>query len=437
MGNTLYRRNLHHRRQTMTTTIISLIAVILLSAFFSGMEMAFVASNKFFMEIDINNNTVTSRILDKFYKNSNNFVSSLLVGNNIVLVIYGILMANLLNETLLAALSSAPSLQLLLQTIISTVIIIITGEFVPKTLFRINPNTTMKRFAMPTFVLYALLYPLARFMTWVSYKTLRLFNIHINKETRDTTFSKTELTHLIQNSIENDKNEEETIDNDVKIFQNALDFSDIQVRDCFVPRTEIWAVDLNTSLEKLKMQFIESGHSKIIIYKGNIDNIIGYIHSSELFRNAEEWQKQIRRMPIVPETLQAHKLMRTLMQQKKSLAVVVDEFGGTSGIISLEDLLEEIIGEIEDEHDSTNLVAKDLGNNEYLLSGRLEIEKINEQFELKLPESDEYQTLSGMILSHYQSFPQLNETITIDNYQFKILKQRSTRIELIKLSVLK
>ena len=387
------------------------------------------------MEIDMSNKTVTSRILDKFYRNSNNFVSSLLVGNNIVLVIYGILMANLLNETILSALNGTPSAQLLLQTIISTIIIIITGEFLPKALFRINPNSTMKRFALPTFLLYVLLYPTARFTTWVSCQLLRLFNVSINKEMRDNTFSKMELTHLIQSSIENAKEEEEAIDNDVKIFQNALDFSDIRVRDCFVPRTEIWAVELNTSLEELKTQFIESGHSKIVVYKENINNIVGYIHSSELFRTADEWQKKICRMPIVPETLSAQKLMRTLMQQKKSLAAVVDEFGGTSGIISLEDLLEEIIGEIEDEHDNPNHTAKKINDNEYLLSCRLEVERINELFDLELPESDEYQTLGGMILSYHQSFPQLNETITIEKYQFKILKQRSTRIELVRLTI--
>ena len=419
----------------MTTTIISLILVIIFSALFSGLEIAFIASNKFLMEIDMSNKTVTSRILDKFYRNSNNFVSSLLVGNNIVLVIYGILMANLLNETILSALNGTPSAQLLLQTIISTIIIIITGEFLPKALFRINPNSTMKRFALPTFLLYVLLYPTARFTTWVSCQLLRLFNVSINKEMRDNTFSKMELTHLIQSSIENAKEEEEAIDNDVKIFQNALDFSDIRVRDCFVPRTEIWAVELNTSLEELKTQFIESGHSKIVVYKENINNIVGYIHSSELFRTADEWQKKICRMPIVPETLSAQKLMRTLMQQKKSLAAVVDEFGGTSGIISLEDLLEEIIGEIEDEHDNPNHTAKKINDNEYLLSCRLEVERINELFDLELPESDEYQTLGGMILSYHQSFPQLNETITIEKYQFKILKQRSTRIELVRLTI--
>ena len=246
-----------------------------------------------------------------------------------------------------------------------------------------------------------------------------------------------ELNHLIQTSIENAEEDEETIDNDVLIFQNALDFSNIKVRDCLVPRTEIEAVEVNTPLSELKSVFIESGHSKIVVYKENIDNIIGYIHSSELFRMGKKWQQKICKMPFVPETLSAQKLMRTLMQQKKSLAVVIDEFGGTSGIVSLEDLVEEIIGEIEDEHDNPNLIAKSLGNKEYLLSGRLEIERINEMFDLGLPESDNYQTLGGFILAHHQRFPQLNEAITIGDYRIQTIKQHSTKIELVKLTLLK
>ena len=420
----------------MITDIILLIVVILFSALFSGLEIAFVASNKLLMGIDMNNRTITSFAIDKFYSNSNNFVSSLLVGNNIVLVIYGILMAKLLNATILSGITDSTGVRLFLETLISTIIIILTGEFVPKAIFRINPNGALKRFALIMYPIYILLYPLARFTTWVSCLILRLFNIRINKETRDNTFSKTELNNLIQSSIDNAKKEEEKIDNDVRIFQNVLDFSDIKVRDCFVPRTEIYALEVTATLEELKSMFIESGHSKIIVYKDNIDNIIGYIHSSELFRSSEHWQQRICKMPIVPETLSAQKLLRTLMQQKKSLAVVVDEFGGTSGIISLEDLLEEIIGEIEDEHDNTNLTAKALDENEYLLSGRLEVERINEMFELEIPESDEYQTLGGFILSHHQRFPKLNETITIENFSIQIIKQRSMKIELVKLKVL-
>jgi CBS domain containing-hemolysin-like protein len=415
-------------------TILALIVVIIFSALFSGMEIAFVSSNKLLIGIDSNDRSMTSYVIDKFYASSNNFISSLLVGNNIVLVLYGMLMAKLLNATILSGFNSANAL--LLETLISTIVIIFTGEFIPKALFRMNPNRSLKRFALITYPIYILLYPLARFTTVCSTFILRLLNIRIENETRDNTFSKRELNYLIQTSIEN-ADEENEINNDVLIFQNALDFSNIKVRDCYVPRTEIEAVEINTPLEELKSIFIESGHSKIVVFKDNIDNIIGYIHSSELFRIGKKWQQKICKMPFVPETLSAQKLMKTLMQQKKSLAVVSDEFGGTSGIISLEDLEEEIIGEIEDEHDNQNLVAKSLGNKEFLLSGRLEIERINEMFDLDIPESDDYQTLGGFILSHHQRFPQLNEAITIGNFRIQTIKQRSTKIELVKLTALK
>ena len=418
----------------MITTILLLIVVILFSALFSGMEIAFVSSNKLLHGIDRNEDSLTSGIVNKFYDNSNNFISSLLVGNNIVLVIYGILMARLLNATVLAGLADNEGVRLLLETIISTIVIIFTGEFIPKALFRIDPNSALKRFAPITYPIYIILYPFSRFTTICSCLILRLFNVRIKDEARDTTFSKTELNNLIQSSLDN-ADEEQDIDNDVRIFQNALDFSSIKVRDCFVPRTEIEAVEINTPLEELKSVFIESGHSKIVVFQDNIDNIIGYIHSSELFRLGKKWQQKICKMPYVPETLSAQKLMRTLMQQKKSLAVVVDEFGGTSGIISLEDLVEEIIGEIEDEHDNQNLVAKSIGNNEYILSGRLEIERINEMFDLDIPESDDYQTLGGFILVHHQRFPQLNETISIGKFRIRAIKLRSTKIELVKLSI--
>ncbi len=418
----------------MTTTILLLVIVIMLSALFSGMEIAFVSSNRLLLGIDSQERSVRSYVIDKFYSNSNNFISSILVGNNIVLVIYGMLMARLLNSTILSGFHDSPSASLLLETIISTIVIIFTGEFIPKALFRINPNRSLKQFALPMYVIYILLYPMARFTTICSIMVLKVLGIKIKNEARDNTFSITELNNLIQTSIEN-ADEEQEINNDVLIFQNALDFSSIKVRDCFVPRTEIEAVEVNTPLEELKSVFIESGHSKIVVYKDNIDNIIGYIHSSELFRLGKKWQQKICKMPYVPETLSAQKLMRTLMQQKKSLAVVIDEFGGTSGIISLEDLVEEIIGEIEDEHDNQNLVAKSLGNNEYILSGRLEIERINEMFNLDIPESDEYQTLGGFILAHHQRFPQLNEVISIGRFKVRTVKQRSTKIELVRLTV--
>ena len=228
---------------------------------------------------------------------------------------------------------------------------------------------------------------------------------------------------------------EEELDTEVKIFQNALDFSNIKIRDCIVPRTEVVAVDVTASLEDLKNVFVESGISKIIVYDGNIDNVIGYIHSSEMFRNPADWRNNVKEVPIVPETMAAHKLMKLFMQQKKTIAVVVDEFGGTSGIVSLEDLVEEIFGDIEDEHDNTSYICKQIGEHEYVLSARLEIEKVNETFNLELPESDEYLTIGGLILNRYQSFPKLHEVIAVDKYQFKIIKVTATKIELVRLKV--
>ena len=258
--------------------------------------------------------------------------------------------------------------------------------------------------------------------------------MRINKEASDKAFGKVDLDYFVQSGIENAANEEE-LDAEVKIFQNALDFSNIKIRDCIVPRTEVVAVDVTASLEDLKNVFVESGISKIIVYDGNIDNVIGYIHSSEMFRNPADWRNNVKEVPIVPETMAAHKLMKLFMQQKKTIAVVVDEFGGTSGIVSLEDLVEEIFGDIEDEHDNTSYICKQIGEHEYVLSARLEIEKVNETFNLELPESDEYLTIGGLILNRYQSFPKLHEVIAVDEYQFKIIKVTATKIELVRLKV--
>ena len=414
--------------------IIQILITMAFSAYFSGMEIAFVSSNKLRFEMDRNEQSITSRILSIFYHNPNNFISTMLVGNNIALVIYGILMAELIEQNLLVGYITNEFLLVLTQTIISTLIILVTGEFLPKTLFKINPNFTLSLFAIPTFICYIVLYPISKFASGISGVLLLLTGTKINKEASEKAFTKVDLDHFIQSSIENSANEEE-INTEVKIFQNALDFSSIKIRDCMVPRTEIIAIEDDASMEELMELFVEKGISKIIVYQDNIDNITGYIHSSELFREPANWQQCIRQLPIVPETMNANKLMKIFMQQKKSLAVVVDEFGGTSGIVALEDLVEQIFGEIEDEHDTTSYVAKEVGNNEYVLSGRLDIEKANEMFSLELPESDEYQTIGGLILHEYQSFPKAHEIITLGNFQFRILKVTATKIELVKLKV--
>lgn len=405
------------------------------SAFFSGMEIAFVSSNKLRFEME-KTNTLSTRILSKFYQHPNNFISTMLVGNNIALVIYGILMAELIEKRVLANIISNEAVIVAIQTIISTAIILLSGEFMPKTLFKINPNFTLKIFAVPTYILYIVLYPISRFSSILSTGILRLTGKRVNKEDTEKAFSKIDLDYLIESSID-ESDTEKDIEPEIEIFRNVLDFSNIKTKDCMIPRTEIIAVDIETSKEELRNTFVENGISKIIVYKEDIDNIIGYIHSSEMFKAPENWQKNIRTIPIVPETMSAQKLMKQFMQQKRSLAVVVDEFGGTSGIIALEDLVEELLGDIEDEHDNKNIVAKETGDNEYILSGRMEIEEINEKFGLDLPESDDYQTLGGLILNEFQRIPKAKEIINLDKFQFKIIKVTSTKIELVKLKVLK
>lgn len=412
----------------------SLLIAMVFSAFFSGMEIAFVSVDKLRFEME-RKGGITSRILSIFFKNPNDFISTMLVGNNVALVIYGILMAQIIGDNLLVGFIDNHFLMLLVQTIISTLIILVTGEFLPKTLFKINPNLVLNVFVLPLFICYVILYPVSKLASGLSYLFLRIFGLKINKNASDIAFGKIDLDYFVQSSIDNAANEEE-LDAEVKIFQNALDFSSIKIRDCIVPRTEIVAVDRITSLDELKNRFIESGISKVIVYDGNIDNIIGYIHSSEMFRSPKNWLDNVKEVPIVPETMSANRLMKLFMQQKKTIAVVVDEFGGTSGIVSLEDLVEEIFGDIEDEHDNTSYICKELGEGEYILSARLEIEKVNETFGLDLPESDDYLTVGGLILNQYQSFPKLHELIRVGRYQFKIIKATVTKIELVRLKIM-
>jgi CBS domain containing-hemolysin-like protein len=414
--------------------LISLLVVMALSAFFSGMEIAFVSVDKMRFELD-RDGSLSSKILSYFFKNPNEFISAMLVGNNIALVVYGILMAKIIGDAWLSVYVDNQFLMMLIQTIISTLIILVTGEFLPKTLFKINPNAILRVCAVPLFLFYIVLYPISKLASSLSYIFLRLFGQKISPDASARVFSKVDLDYFVQSSIDNAESSDE-LDAEVKIFQNALDFSTIKIRDCIVPRTEIVSVDITASLDELKTKFIESGISKVIVYKGNVDNIVGYIHSSEMFRNPADWTENIKELPIVPETMAANKLMKLFMQQKKSIAVVVDEFGGTAGIVALEDLVEEIFGDIEDEHDNTSYICKQVSDHEYVMSARLEIEKVNETFSLELPESDEYMTVGGLILNHYQSFPKLHEVIAIGQYEFKILKTSATKIELVRLRVL-
>lgn len=419
--------------ETDIPLLISIAVTIALSAFFSGMEIAFVSSNRMLAEMDREGNGIAKKIISKFYNHPNGFVSTMLVGNNIVLVVYGILVARLFDSTIFSSLDDG--MKVTADTLLSTLVILFTGEFLPKILFKNNANRLLSVFSVPAYLFYILLWPISRFSTLLSKCLLRIVGIRMEAEADDEGFSKVDLDYLVQSSIENAHSDEE-INEEVKIFQNALDFSDCKVRDCMVPRTEVNAVDVNDcTVDELMQKFVESGNSKIIVYEGDIDHIIGYIHSSEMFRNRDNWRQCVCKMPFVPETMAAQKLMHIFLQQKKSLGVVIDEFGGTSGIVSLEDIVEEIFGDIEDEHDSTKYIATQVGDNEYMLSARLEIDKVNELFDLGLPESDDYMTVGGYILHEYQSFPKLNEVITIGRYEFRIIKSTMTKIELVKLKV--
>lgn len=418
----------------MTQQIIGLIITMIFSAFFSGMEIAFVSSNRMLAEMERGKNGLSQRAISLFFRNPNNFVSTMLVGNNIALVVYGILFAQIFDSTIFSNLGDGE--RVTADTILSTIVVLFTGEFLPKTIFKSNPNRFLTIFAIPALICYVVLFPVSRFATSISRGILRVFGVRMPKENKDKEFTKIDLDYLVQSSIDNAKDENE-IEDEVKIFHNVLDFSDTKVRDCMVPRTEIEGVDMNTcTLEDLKNRFIESGFSKIIVYDGDIDHIVGYIHSSEMFRNPSEWKDHIRTLPYVPEIMAAKKLMHIFLQQKKSLGVVVDEFGGTCGLVSLEDIVEDIFGEIEDEHDNTNYIATQTDANEYMLSARLEIDKVNEMFGLDLPENnDEYMTISGLILNEYQSFPKLNEVVKIGKFEFKIVKNTMTKIEIVKLKV--
>lgn len=399
------------------TLAAGIIAALFFSAFFSGLEIAFVSSNKMLFEIEREERGFTSRIIDIFYRHQSNFLSTLLVGNNIALVVYGIIMAHIVHG-------------LILQTLIGTAIVLFVGEFLPKTLFRINPNGMLRVCAVPALLFYIILWPISRLTSGLSSAILYMMGTRVQSDVRPANFGKADLDHLIQSNIDNIQDEDD-IEEEVKMFQNALAFRDIKVRECIVPRTEIVAVGLDAQLPEIRSLFTDNGISKLIIYREDIDDIVGFLHSSEMFRlkPGDDWTQCIRPVPIVPETMTAQKLLTTFMSEKKSLAVVVDEFGGTSGIVTLEDLVEEIFGDIQDEHDTTNYIARRLPTGECHLSGRMEIEKANELLDLDLPESDEYLTVSGFILHEYQSFPKLNEVIDLGKWTVKVTKMTATKIE--------
>ncbi len=418
----------------ITTWIIIGIISMLLSGLFSGCEMAYVTSDRVRVEIDVKRGGMIGRIINRFYANSEFFISSILVGNNIVLVIYGMAAAALL-EPVLKQWTSNEAVVLIEQTLISTAVILLVGEFIPKTIFGINPNSSLKLFALPIYIFYILLYPLSVFSTWLSRSLMKLLGVK-NSSGRLREISIGDLNDYLEETIDTMEEKKTRVENEVKIFHNALDFSSTHLRDCMIPRNEIVAVDVeNATRESLCNLFITTGRSKIIVYSDDIDTILGYIHVRELFDPQTNWRDHIMPVLYAPENLMANKMMRRMLQQKRSVAIVIDEFGGTAGLVTLEDLVEEIFGEIQDEHDKNKLIAREVDNGVYEFSGRCEISRLNEQFDLDLPESDDYQTIAGYILNTTGTIPSAGETVTIGRLKFEIVKKSANRIELLRLVV--
>ncbi len=417
-----------------TPLIIALIA-LLCSAFFSGIEIAFVSSNKVRAEIEMARGGFINRILNIFYRNREMLISTLLIGNNIANIVYSMAMANLLTKPLEQWVHNEAAL-LLVQTLIATVIILIFGEFVPKSIFRIDPNRSLRTASVPLYMVYLVLYPISRFTEWMSAMLMKLFGIKIDTS-RVRLLTVDELDAYLQENIDKHEDENKTVEREVKIFENALDFSDTRLRDCMVPRNEIVAVDVkDTTRDDLVKLFTQSGLSKIVVYKENIDDVIGFIQVSELFVTDIDWKTRIKPVLFAPESLLARKMMQQLMDEKRSMAIVIDEFGGTSGMVTLEDLVEEIFGEIEDEHDRNHLIARQLNDTSYEFSGRMEIEEINERFHLDIPESDDYQTLAGYLLNENEAIPNVGEVFDLPPYRFTVERKTAARIELIRIDIL-
>ena len=416
--------------------IAIIVLCLLLSAFFSGMEIAYVSSNKVYLSIEKKQNNFNSKILAKLVDKPSQFITSMLVGNNVVLVIYGIFSGDLIMnwiESFHYSFSSSASV--LLQTLISTLIILLTAEFLPKVFFQIYANSFVKIFAIPAYLFYQLFFWVSKFTIWISDFILMKFFKTEGDQVQDY-FSKVELGNYISEQM-NGISEDEEIDSEIQIFQNALEFSDLKARDIMTPRTEIAGVDILDSVQELKELFINTGYSKIVIYQNSVDDVLGYVHSFELFKKPKTIKSVMIPIEYVPETIYIKDLLDILTKKRKSMAVILDEYGGTSGIITVEDIIEELFGEIEDEHDlDEELIDEILDENSYLFSARLDVEFINEKYNLNIPESDSYSTLGGFIVHNTKEIPQNEEKIRIENYEITIHSASNKKIELVKLSIL-
>lgn len=409
----------------MVNWIIIVLALVL-SAFFSGMEIAFVTSNKLKLEIATKKEGFNSKVLALITKNSSQYISTMLVGNNLVNVIYSIFLAKVLAAPL-APLENE-MLILLLQTVIATVIVLFVAEFLPKTLFRILSDSALKTFAVPVAFFYFLFYPVVVVSVWIARLITRIFGVSIDENQKETMFSRVDIEDIIGNGAESSAKSAQ----ELKIFHNAMDFSSIKLRECIVPRNKILAVPLSESVENVRKMFVDTGHSNLLVYKENVDDIIGYVNIKDIFKNPQKLRNIMRQILVVPETMSAKKLFGRLIKNNRSIAVVVDEFGSTCGIVTVEDILEEIFGEFEDEHDSPELSVVVNKDGNYIMSGLLDVETFNEEYGYSLTESDEYETIAGYIMYFSGNFPKMGEIVTINDndftYRFRILEIKGTKI---------
>jgi CBS domain containing-hemolysin-like protein len=414
-----------------------IIIMLLFSGFFSGMEIAFVSSNRLKQELDLKRRILPARILSSFYANPSRFIGALLLGNNIALVIYGIAMANLLEPYIFRALPleyHSEFILLIIQTIISTLIILITAEFIPKILFRINPNAILKFFAVPVWLFYFIFYPIIFLFIGLAEFILTKI-IRIQLDTGNYNFTMIDLEEYVKEYNPSSEQPEE-IDQEIQMIQNAIEFKHVKLRECMVPRTEIEALEIDEDIDTLRALFSETGHSKIMIFKNTIDNLVGYVHSYDLFTNPAKISDVIRKIDVYPETTNASDLLNSMIKKHKSVAIVLDEFGGTSGMVTLEDIIEEIFGEIEDEHDKEETTEKQISTREYIFSTRLEVDYLNEKYDLNIEVSDEYETLAGFIIHHHESIPQMHEEIKISPFLFTILKSGGNKLEEVKMEII-
>ncbi len=422
----------------MSAVWIVITLSLLLSAFFSGMEIAFVSSSRLKQELDLKRNLLPAKILSSFYTHPSKFIGALLLGNNIALVVYGIAMVRVLQPAILHILPVSMQSEfylLLFQTILATLLILIVSEFIPKILFRINPNTILKTFAIPVWLFYYLFYPVIFLYIGISEWIIRLF-LSVDVSIDKYTFSAIDLNEYVR-ELHKEKKEDEPFVQEIQMMQNAIEFKNIKLRDCMIPRTEIVASDISEDVQNLRKLFTETGHSKIMIYEDSIDNLQGYVHAYDMFKHPLNIRDVMRPAEIFPETMAASEVLSLFIKKHKSVAIVVGEFGGTSGMVTMEDIIEEIFGEIEDEYDTDEVIEKQLSDTEFVFSARIEIDYLNEKYRFALPESEEYETIAGFILHHHESIPLINEEIEIPPYTFKILKASGNRLEEIRMIIKK